>query len=339
MMDIPISVEGKANSLKKYFSEIAEYKIIPVSHRLTLNMSVVPIGPDDLMYTAYSSTGLAIDHFQSKKAKVVIFSNTLGGMSEFFLDAKISPAELSGAIFDLAALKKVVHGCDMLNRVFVLDKSPIEALLAGLLEGPVDELIFSPIFPARSPGVKMLGQIASIMTAATSRSDGFLQFPLASANLQECIRHVVLEGFEHNFSDNLRRPRSPALPRYIRRARDYIHSNLDRPLSILDIAADCGASPRSLQLGFRRFLDTTPRAYIQAVRLQQVHGDLINEENRESVTEVALKWGFTHLSRFSELYRQHYGVSPSQTRRQQSTARALIASNSATGAGLPKRKP
>jgi AraC-like DNA-binding protein len=339
MMDVPISVEGKANTLKKYFSEVAEYKIIPVSYRLSLNMSVVPIGQNDLMYTAYSSTGLAIDHFHSKKEKVIIFSNTLGGMSEFFLDAKISPTQLSGAIFDLAALKKVVHGCEMLNRVFVLDKSAIEALLSGLLDSPVDELIFAPIFPARSPGLRMLGQMAAIMTAATSRSDGFLQFPLASANLQESIRHVVLEGFEHNFSAILRRPKSPALPRYIRRAREYIHSNIDRPLSILDIAADCGASPRSLQLGFRRFLDTTPRAYIQSVRLQRVHRDLINEENRESVTEVALKWGFTHLGRFSELYRQHYGLLPSQTLRQQSPVRALSGLNPSTGPDLPPAKP
>jgi AraC-like DNA-binding protein len=223
--------------------------------------------------------------------------------------------------------------------VFVLDKSPLVALLAGLLDGPVDDLIFSPIFPTRSPGIRLLGQIASILTETLSRSDGLLQFPLASANLLQTIRQVVLEGFQHNFSDILERPRSPAMPRSVRRAIEYIHSNIDRPLSIIEIAADCGASARSLQIGFRRFLDTTPRAYIQSVRLERVHRELISEECRDSVTDIALKWGFTHLGRFSQLFRKHYGVSPSQMQRLRSRPRAFMTSNSDTDIGLPKRKP
>ncbi|WP_431934031.1 helix-turn-helix domain-containing protein [Nonomuraea jabiensis] len=34
-----------------------------------------------------------------------------------------------------------------------------------------------------------------------------------------------------------------------------------------------------------------------------------------TVTEVALRWGFTHLSRFASFYRETYGHAPSVTLR------------------------
>jgi transcriptional regulator GlxA family with amidase domain len=32
-----------------------------------------------------------------------------------------------------------------------------------------------------------------------------------------------------------------------------------------------------------------------------------------SVTEVATRWGFSHLGRFSQIYKEKYGQSPSKT--------------------------
>jgi transcriptional regulator GlxA family with amidase domain len=73
---------------------------------------------------------------------------------------------------------------------------------------------------------------------------------------------------------------------------------------------------RSLQDGFRRYLDTTPINYLREVRLRAVRAELAaSDPTRTNVTDVALRWGFLHAGRFSVQYRQRFGESPSATLR------------------------
>jgi AraC-like DNA-binding protein len=76
-------------------------------------------------------------------------------------------------------------------------------------------------------------------------------------------------------------------------------------------------SPRSIQAGFRQDLDTTPTAFIRSRRLEQVRRTLLEALPGDgvNVTDVAQRWGFTHLSNFSLMYRKEFGESPSQTLR------------------------
>jgi AraC-like DNA-binding protein len=58
---------------------------------------------------------------------------------------------------------------------------------------------------------------------------------------------------------------------------------------------------------------TTPMEFLRRVRLERAHRDLLHGEG--TVTDIALRWGFPHLSRFARAYRAQYGVLPSETRR------------------------
>jgi AraC-like DNA-binding protein len=69
-----------------------------------------------------------------------------------------------------------------------------------------------------------------------------------------------------------------------------------------------------VQLAFRRHLNTTPMAYLQQVRLERARAELLAADPRqETVTALALRWGFSSPSRFSALYRRAYGTVPSKT--------------------------
>lgn len=58
----------------------------------------------------------------------------------------------------------------------------------------------------------------------------------------------------------------------------------------------------------------SPMTYLQDVRLARAHAALVEAEPGEvTTTEVAYRWGFTHLGRFAAGYRKKYGVAPSQT--------------------------
>ncbi|UJW77807.1 AraC family transcriptional regulator (plasmid) [Rhizobium sp. SL42] len=61
--------------------------------------------------------------------------------------------------------------------------------------------------------------------------------------------------------------------------------------------------------------DTTPSAYLHAIRLRGARGDLLGPSNQETVKDICLKWGFFHFGRFSGAYREAYGEKPSDTKR------------------------
>lgn len=103
----------------------------------------------------------------------------------------------------------------------------------------------------------------------------------------------------------------------LRRAITFIDENAHTTVTAADIAAAAHVTTRTIQLIFRRHLDTTPVEYLRRVRLSHAHRDLLAAEPaHESVTAVAYRWGFSSQSRFATLYRQAYGVPPSKTLRQ-----------------------
>jgi transcriptional regulator GlxA family with amidase domain len=86
-------------------------------------------------------------------------------------------------------------------------------------------------------------------------------------------------------------------------------------MTIEQIAAAAGISPRGLQMAFRRHRGTTPMDFWRQLRLARAHADLMFAVPGTTVTAIALRWGFTHFSRFSESYRARFGLSPSATLR------------------------
>jgi transcriptional regulator GlxA family with amidase domain len=55
--------------------------------------------------------------------------------------------------------------------------------------------------------------------------------------------------------------------------------------------------------------------YVRNARFERVRESLLRAEAEESVTEIAVGWGFTHMGRFSVEYRKRFGESPSETLR------------------------
>lgn len=101
----------------------------------------------------------------------------------------------------------------------------------------------------------------------------------------------------------------------VRRAVAFIEQHPDRDISVADIAAAAHVSIRAVQLAFRRDLDTTPMRYLRDVRLDLAHRDLLaaDPSSGVTVTDIATRWGFYSLSRFSAHYRRSYGVAPHET--------------------------
>ncbi|WP_375738764.1 AraC family transcriptional regulator [Pseudomonas boanensis] len=98
------------------------------------------------------------------------------------------------------------------------------------------------------------------------------------------------------------------------RILDFIDNNLKQDISSEALAQQANMSLRSLYALFERHLGTTPKHYIRQKRLERIRAALADPScNVRNLTELALDYGFLHLGRFSETYRNQFGELPSDT--------------------------
>jgi AraC family transcriptional regulator, ethanolamine operon transcriptional activator len=100
------------------------------------------------------------------------------------------------------------------------------------------------------------------------------------------------------------------------RAEEYLRANLSQPFNLRALASAVGTSHRMLEHHFRRTYGVSPLTWHRSMRLDTVRRDLRRAyRNGESVTAIAMRWGFHHLGRFSEEYRRLFGERPVDTLR------------------------
>jgi AraC family transcriptional regulator len=114
------------------------------------------------------------------------------------------------------------------------------------------------------------------------------------------------------------RRRSPAafkggLPGYrLKRVLDYIESNLDKNISLSELAANAGMSPHYFAELFRQSTGRSPHNYILLRRIERAKQALRNPAR--SILDAALDAGFQNSSHFSRMFRRIAGTSPTRFR-------------------------
>jgi AraC-like DNA-binding protein len=204
------------------------------------------------------------------------------------------------------------------DRTFVqrsvrLDIGKLEAQCAHWLGHPLDE----PLRFALRPFSNELERLwRRTLTYLWSGEDGVLPLRGAAKNaFDEYLLTLLLHHHPHNYSEAMAGKDSTPVPGMVRRAERYMSDNAETPITVSDVAAHLGVGLRTLQTGFRRWRNTTPRAHLQQVRLQLVRDELLRSGADASVTLIAMRHGFAHLGRFSAQYRAAFGEPPSATLR------------------------
>jgi AraC-like DNA-binding protein len=98
-------------------------------------------------------------------------------------------------------------------------------------------------------------------------------------------------------------------------AARYIHLNYMNSLSAADIAAASGFSPNHLSKRFREAAGIGPHEFLILVRLQ--HAALALATTEDSITQIALRCGFSDSNYFKDVFKKHFGLTPREYRREQ----------------------
>ena len=95
-----------------------------------------------------------------------------------------------------------------------------------------------------------------------------------------------------------------------------MEANADEPLTPQELARVGCMSVRTLHASFQQVFGESPMAHLRTLRLDHVRAELVRSDPAlVRVTDVAMRWGFFHQSRFAQQYRERFGELPSATLR------------------------
>ncbi|NIY76850.1 AraC family transcriptional regulator [Thalassospira sp. HF15] len=175
-------------------------------------------------------------------------------------------------------------------------------------------LEFDPVMVSTTPGWNIFRSTVHYVAETLDGPLHEMQNPIVTTQMNDILTAQCLSLLPNSYQDIINgRSIAAVVPYYVKRARDYIHAHADKKLGLADISAAAGCGYRGLQKGFMDAFGTTPMAYLRTVRLKRVRAILKSEPYGKTVSEIAQKWGFTHMGRFAQDYYREFGELPSET--------------------------
>ncbi len=294
-----------------------EIDVVGRGHDIDALFCSAPLRDLHLMHVSYGDVPTRIHAYEHDEDGLMLFVMTGGGARVRHRGAEFEISPTVGLIRDTRA-PTIADQEAFASFALSFSAEALKRQARSLLgDGVVQqEIAFDAKVDLDTPGGRLLRQtihyVAGVLDGPLREFDN----PVVMNGLRDLLLTQVLTLLPNSHSDLFNsQPVSGALPFYVKRARDYIHAHASGPITLETLARHAGCGYRTLQIAFNEAFDMSPMAYVRFVRLNGAHNDLRNAVAGESVREIALKWGFSHVGWFSQRYQERFGVLPSQTLR------------------------
>lgn len=117
--------------------------------------------------------------------------------------------------------------------------------------------------------------------------------------------HMGTHSGRRRSTDELRK-------RIFQEAAALVAAELERPLTVEEVALRVATSPRQLQRACSEIVGLSFRAYVTRVRISRA-ADLL-AASELPVREIAARVGYREPSQFTKAFKRAYGVTPSELR-------------------------
>jgi AraC-like DNA-binding protein len=200
-------------------------------------------------------------------------------------------------------------------------QSEMHRQLEALLNRPVHTpLRFARRLDLATPKAKNWYGLVRILANEAGRDDGMLAHPLAVENFQHLLIQGLLLIQPHNHTEALGANEPAAGAKVVKRAVELMHADPERAWNTAELADEVEVGMRALQRAFQQSDLPPPMTYLRRLRLYRARAELAcGAVDTARVATVAGRWGFLHMGRFAEQYRELFGESPSETLRGENT--------------------
>lgn len=98
------------------------------------------------------------------------------------------------------------------------------------------------------------------------------------------------------------------------KVKSFLLESLNENISIKSLTRKFNISEKTLENSFHSLYGIAPKRFITLLKLNHAHEDLLRLDlEATKVSDIAIKWGFSHFGRFSKKYKSIFGVLPLET--------------------------
>lgn len=96
--------------------------------------------------------------------------------------------------------------------------------------------------------------------------------------------------------------------------RDLLHEKITQDINIPTLSRELNISESQLHHAFKTDYGITPRKYLQSLRLNAIHKELLISNPKSTlISDIAQKYNFFHMGHFSLEYKKLFAQTPSYT--------------------------
>ncbi|MGG7144272.1 helix-turn-helix transcriptional regulator [Clostridium nigeriense] len=224
-----------------------------------------------------------------------------------FVDNGILDTSIDNVDYTLNSSDLIIYGKNQFHTQSVNNDSSCSYITIMFdMECDDDSLICNKVFHCRKELYKAIRGFAKNISSTIPYSEN-----LILCNFHEIIvrlfqydylgvddAKISMESHQH-FQDEL-----------LERILEYIDKMVCSPISIEELCNKFSVSRSSLQTLFKNNLNTSPKKYINDLKLSRSR-QLI-KENKYTISEISFMLGFNSIHYFSRAFTQHYEISPSE---------------------------
>ena len=193
--------------------------------------------------------------------------------------------------------------------VVILEREYVEAdqVIAQKYTSPVleDEKLFSLKLDRGHAVTEVLEKLGE---AAEKKEDGFeLEFRCLAFELW---RQLYREAKEYTPSVKKADIREKVKLSHM---LEFIHTHYKEKITLAELAENAGISTGEYCRFFKKKMDRTPFEYLQAYRIEQSLPEIL--EKADTISNIALRHGFTGSSYFTETFKKEMGCAPGDYRK------------------------
>ena len=269
------------------------------------------LGPLSLIRITW---GAAVQVDPGALGSYYLLAMPLKGHARFHIDGRVievsphAPALISpGQRFRFDA------SADYVQVVVRIERASMEQGYQALTGRACDaDINFAPPMPTDGRSWRALEPLLQVLAGRAGPAASVS--PTFEQRIEELLVATLLLQQPHTLSERLLPTRPSGSSRHLQMAQAYMIEHIEDALTVGRVAIAVGVSVRTLQATFNARHGFGPMQWLREQRLYRVRELLCAGDGGMSITDIAMRHGFTHTGEFSKAYRRMFGETASQSR-------------------------
>ena len=280
--------------------------IIPSNYNLKIEFMNPPYVYNRILQTINIPEIMA--YYYTIKSPNYKFKGERHGIYELtFVDNGTLDTTIDGVEYTLNSSDLIIYGKNQFHTQTVNGESSCSYLTVMFdMKCDDDSLVCNKVFHCRKELYKAIRTFAKNISSTLPYAEN-----LILSNFHEII--VRLFQYDYLGEEESKLPTESQQhfqDELLEQVLNYINGMICEPITIEELCNKFSISRSSLQTLFKNNLNTSPKKYINDLKLSK--SKQLIKENKYTISEIAFMLGFNSIHYFSRAFTQHYEISPSE---------------------------